>query len=134
MPTNADLVYLDSSALVKLIGNEPESRALMEYLAGQPTLASSRLSSVEVLRAVFRQDPALTRRAETLLAATRMVALAEPVLKLAAQIGPPTLRSLDAIHLAAALTLGDEVDELITYDRRMAEAATDLGFKAASPK
>lgn len=133
MPTNADLVYLDSSALVKLVADEPESSALKLHLSNEPVLASCALAKVEVLRAVRAQGAEAWAQAKGLLRTTRVLSLNDDLLEVAARVGPDVLRSLDAIHLAAALHLGNVVDELITYDRRMAEAASRLGLPTVTP-
>jgi len=62
-----------------------------------------------------------------------LIAIENPILEAAASVGPQTLRSLDAIHLATAQELGDDLGVLITYDRRLAEAAAELGLPVASP-
>lgn len=134
MPTNDRACYLDSSALVKLVIKESESTALRRHLASRHHRTSSEIAQVEVVRAVRKHGPEAVVRAKLMLEKVKLLTLDSEMLNDAADLGPPTLRSLDAIHLAAAMTLRDEVDELITYDRRMAEAATDLGFKTASPK
>lgn len=128
------MIYLESSALVKLIVAEPESSALRAYLAGQAGRVTSQLTRVEVLRAVRRaQRPQTTiRRAERALERIALVPLDERVLFHAASLDPPGLRSLDAIHLATALSL-NRLDALVTYDRRLRDAATDAGLATASP-
>ena len=128
------MIYLESSALVKLVVAEPESSALRAYLAGQTSRVSSQLTRVEVLRAVRRaKRPQTTlRRAEQALELIALTPVDEPILARAASLDPPGLRSLDAIHLATALSL-DRLDALVTYDRRLRDAATDAGLTVASP-
>jgi len=77
-------------------------------------------------------DAALVLAGE-MLETVELVAVTEPLLDAAAELQDPTLRSLDAIHVAAALVLGEDLAELITYDRRMAAAAETLGIAVASP-
>lgn len=128
------MIYLESSALVKLIAAEPGSSALRAYLAGQKGRVSSQLTRVEVLRAVRRTDRSeLTlRRAEQALAIIALTPVDEPVLARAASLEPPRLRSLDAIHLATALSI-DGLDAFVTYDHRLADAAREAGLAVVSP-
>lgn len=128
------MVYLDSSALVKLVIAEAESSALRRYLADEPERASCALARVEVLRAVRGHgSPALTR-ARRLLQRLNLVQIDEELLDAAATLDPRVLRSLDAIHLAAAQLLGGELTAVVTYDRRMATAAGLVDLTVAAPR
>lgn len=133
MPTSADAVYLDTSALVKLVRTEGESVALRRYLTTRPVRTTSALVRVELVRAARRHDAEAVAAAHRLLGEIDLIALDEGVLNTAALI-EPNVRSLDAIHLAAALTLGRGHVELVTYDSRMAAAAASLGLPVASPR
>ncbi len=128
------MTYLDSSALVKLVVSEPESDALRRYLAVRMDRVSSALARVEVRRAVRRRDPSETtrRRADDVLARIALVAVDEPVLRTAASMQPDPLRSLDAVHLATALSLAG-LDIVVTYDQRLADAAVQHGLEVAAP-
>ncbi len=128
------MLYLDSSAIVKLVLPEPESLALRDFLASNEDHISSSLARVEVLRTVRRLDGTENRLrdAERVLARVSRVSMSGPLLASAAVLGPPNLRSLDAIHLATALSL-DGLDAVVTYDRRLADAAADAGLTVASP-
>ena len=128
------MVYLDSSALVKLVVAEPESVALRRYLAGESERASCMLAWVEVHRAVRAQGSAALTRARRLLQRLHLVQLDEELLEAAAALDPRVLRSLDAIHLAAAQVFGGELTALVTYDRRMAVAAGVLELTVAAPR
>jgi predicted nucleic acid-binding protein len=128
------MVYLDSSALVKLVIAEPESTALRRYLRQEPGRASCELARVEVVRAVRSHGAAATTRARQLLRRLDLIQLDDELLDGAAALDAGVLRSLDAIHLAAARTLGDELTAVITYDERMAAAAGVLGLVAVSPR
>ena len=128
------MVYLDSSALVKLVIAEPESLALRRYLADEPERASCALARVEILRAVRAHGPAAFTRARRLLRRLNLVQIDEELLDAAAALDPRVLRSLDAIHLAAARLFGDGLTAVVTYDRRMAEAAGLVDLTVAVPR
>lgn len=128
------MVYLDSSALVKLVIAEPESGALRRYLRREPERASCALARVEVLRAVRTQGPAATTRARRLLQRLSLVRIDDALLEAAAALEPEALRSLDAIHLAAAQLFGDELTAVVTYDGRMAAAANLLDLRVDAPR
>jgi len=132
--TRASLLYLDSSALVKLVVAEPETPALLEFLAEWPHRVSSALARVEVLRAVkrTRAGSAVRRRANRVLARVALIRIDDPVLAGAARVAPPELRTLDAIHLATAQSL-DDLAGIVTYDQRLRRAASRARFKVWSP-
>ena len=127
------MVYLDSSALVKLVVREPESRALRAYLRREPERLSCGLARTEVLRAVRPLGPAAVETARRLLRRIDLVRLDDSLLDAAGMLEPPALRSLDAIHLAAAQLVAPTLRAVVTYDRRMAETAASLGFPVAAP-
>lgn len=128
------MVYLDSSALVKLVVAERESAALRRYLRSQPQRASCALARVEVMRAVRPQGGAAVGRARRLLRRLDLVQLDDELLDAAAALEAGILRSLDAIHLAAAETLADELAAIVTYDDRMTAAARLLGLPVVAPR
>lgn len=128
------VVYLDSSALVKLIVAEVESEALAAYLGDHPTRVSSALARVEVMRAIRPHGPRATARARQLLTRISLLHLDDALLDTAAMLDGDHLRSLDAIHIASAQTVTSDLAALITYDRRMAQAAEDLGLAVAAPR
>jgi predicted nucleic acid-binding protein len=128
------VVYLDSSALVKLVVSEPESSALRRELRGEPDRASCTLARVEVVRAVRPHGAAAVSRARRLLRHIDLVQLDDELLDAAAMLDGGVLRSLDAIHLAAAQTLGDDLDAVITYDERMTTAARLIGLTVRAPR
>jgi len=127
------MVYLDSSALVKLVVNEPESRALRAYLRREPERLSCGLARTEVLRAVRPLGPAAVQTARRLLRNVDLLRLDDALLDAAGMLEPVTVRSLDAIHLAAAQLVAPTLRAVVTYDRRMAVAAASLGFRVAAP-
>ena len=126
--------YLDTSAAAKLVVREPESRALRRYLTGrsEPPFTSD-LTRTELVRAVRRVDPTLTTVARSVLDACTIVEMPAATFERAAVVEPATLRSLDALHLAAALTAGDGLDAIITYDERLAAAAALVGVRTIGP-
>ena len=119
------MLYLDTSALVKLVVVEPESAALGRWLADQPNLvrASSVMVRVEMPRAAWRADPAALPDSYRLIRQIVEVELSDEVLSRAAGVRPPALRSIDAIHLASALTLRRELTAFVAYDKRLLAAA-----------
>lgn len=126
--------YLDSSALVKLVVEEPETEALGRTLEAWPELATSRLARVEVPRALAAKGGAAVEAGREVIDALLLVPLDDVVLDLAAALGPPVLRSLDAVHLASAISLGDDLGVLITYEERMLAAAGPVGVVVLAPR
>jgi predicted nucleic acid-binding protein len=128
------LLYLDSSALVKLVVAEPETPALLEFLAEWPDRVSSALARVEVIRAVKRAalGPRARRRAVLVLARIALVRIDDALLAAAARVQPPELRTLDAIHVATARSL-DGLAGIVTYDGRLRRAAARARFRVWSP-
>jgi predicted nucleic acid-binding protein len=129
---SGSLAYLDSSAYVKLVLPEPESGALVHWLRRWPEQVSASLLRVEVSHAVRLHGPEAVARARRLWTRMTFVGLTEPLLDTAASI-PLQVRSLDAIHLAAALSLGDDLAGLVTYDQRLGSAARAYGIVVHSP-
>ncbi|MFN8545496.1 MAG: type II toxin-antitoxin system VapC family toxin [Candidatus Binatia bacterium] len=127
------MVYLDASALVKLVVLEPESRALRAYLRREPERVSCGVARTEVLRAVRPLGPAAVETARRLLRSVNLIRLDDTLLDAAGILEPLALRSLDAIHLAAAELVAPALRAVVTYDRRMAAAAAALGFPVAAP-
>jgi len=132
---NGSILYLDSSALVKLILPEEETLALFRLLLSWPYRIASQIGFVEVYRAVRRAslDHAVLRRAEEVMATIHFMELGMDALGEAVCLEPLLLRSLDAIHVASALTLKYELGAFVTYDRVMADAARRLDLKVLSP-
>lgn len=132
------MIYLDSSAAVKLVREEPWSADLGGWLDEHPdeALASSVLVEVEVWRALRRAEPAALGRAPAVVARLHRVDLDTVIRATAAAYDLPTLRSLDAIHLATAQILHGQAGPLVgfvAYDDRLLEAATSMGLPAVSP-
>lgn len=127
------MLYLDSSAIVKLVLVERETDALRSYVQDGRPLASSALAITETLRAVKREDPDQEPQARLILTALTLVEVSRDILEHAGTMPPTNLRALDAIHIATALALGDELDALVTYDARMADAARNAGLRVDAP-
>jgi hypothetical protein len=129
--------YLDASAIVKLAALESETAALRVHLAQYDSRVTSRLATVEVTRALARRGAdTMSAGADPLSEVMRnlhLVELDEAVAARAAAIQPTTLRSLDAIHLASALALGEELAAVVTYDARLASAAGAAGITVLAP-
>jgi predicted nucleic acid-binding protein len=128
------VLYLDSSALVKLVIAEDESAALRRYLRRHRARASCVLARVELLRAARPHGTAALTRARRLLRRLDLVQLDDELLDDAAMLDAGILRSLDAIHLAAARVFGDELTAVVTYDGRMAEAAARAHLSVETPR
>lgn len=133
------LYYLDSSALVKLVRDEPESPDLRRFLAAED-LVSSELVLTEVPRAVRRaaaREPALPvkrliEQTEELLDAVALLPLDRALLAAAGALAEPALRALDAIHLAAAIA-ATPIDAFVGYDERQSAAARLAGLRTVMP-
>jgi len=125
-------IYLDSSALVKLVVEEPESEDLRTFV-GDRVVVSSIVARTEVIRAVARTEPERVGAAEKVLAETSLIIIDWPLASAAAWVEPASIRSLDAIHLATAQRLEVGLEALVTYDRRMVDAAQMAGLRVASP-
>jgi predicted nucleic acid-binding protein len=129
-------LYLDSSALVKLVQREAETDALRRFLRQHPAdeRVTSVLARVEVGRAVLRGGPRAVAHARRQLARLYQVAMDVELLDRAAMLAPGSLLlSLDAIHLAPAQMLDSDFRAVVTYDQRLAGAAAALGMAVAAP-
>jgi predicted nucleic acid-binding protein len=128
------VVYLDTSALVKLVLPEPETDKLLELIFGH-TPVSSIVARVELRRAVQRvgAHPHLTTRADAVLAELDVVPLSLDIAERGGRLPGPQLRALDAIHLASALTL-EQIGGFVAYDRRLAKAAAEQGLNVLAPQ
>ena len=126
--------YVDTSALTKLVVAEPETKALRKWFAAADrTPVSSDLTRTELLRAVRRAAPDRMVHARDVLDSLVLLQLTTDTFEAAATLEPTLLRTLDAIHLAAALTLGDELEGIVAYDERLAQAALALGIHVIAP-
>ncbi|HZE39992.1 MAG TPA: type II toxin-antitoxin system VapC family toxin [Stackebrandtia sp.] len=129
------LIYLDTSAAAKLVHTESESAALGTYLVEriQSVLASSTLLYPELVRAVSRHRPQLRPRAVALMQRIMTVPMDWDIVTSSATIGTPMLRTLDALHLATATSIKDELDAFVSYDKRLCDAALEVGMTVDSP-
>lgn len=125
--------YLDSSAVVKLVIAEPESAALRRYVRRRRLLVSSALARTEVLRALLAFGEVALAQGRRVLRTIELMRVNDRVFGAAGTLLPAEVRSLDAIHLATAQQLGDDLGAVVTYDVRMADAAAKLGLKTHSP-
>jgi predicted nucleic acid-binding protein len=126
-------VYLDTSAFMKLITPEAETAALQHYLVSRSLRVSSALLRTEALRAAIRISQEHVAKVRRQLRRVAMVDVSRELLEQAGSLMPADLRSLDAIHVAAALSLGDDLGDLVTYDGRMISAALAQGLNVVSP-
>jgi predicted nucleic acid-binding protein len=129
------VIYLDTSAFVKLIQGERETPALQQFLTERPgtTPVSSALLVVETRRAILRTAPGQLARTDLLLTRIDQVDITRAVLEAASRLPDPSVRSLDAIHLATALQLDRDLEALVTYDSRLASAAGRQGLPVVTP-
>jgi predicted nucleic acid-binding protein len=135
------VLYLDASAVMKLVVEEPESAALRELVELERSRASSELLLAEIPRAVRRrvwpdataEAPALVARGERELAAMYLIAVTRSILALAGTLEGPLLRALDAVHMATAMTYPAGLTAFVSYDDRQLEAADRAALPVASP-
>jgi uncharacterized protein len=127
------LIYVDTSALMKLVWPEQGTEATYAFVGDREDLISSALLTVEARRAAFRAEPAALPRVDLLLARFEYIQLSDAVIETASRLPDPMLRSLDAIHLATALLIRDDIDALLSYDERLLAAASAHGLPTAAP-
>jgi predicted nucleic acid-binding protein len=136
---DAGIVYADTSAVVKLVVREAETDAMTEAATEWERIATSEIATIELPRAVKRArtdgraEVADDRTVLELLAALEIVSLTDDVRAVAASAEPPELRTLDAIHLASAVTLGASMRAVATYDDRLERAARSAGLRTIRP-
>jgi len=129
------VIYLDTSALAKLIIREAETAALGQWLQERAAQlwVTSIIGRVELVRLARRSTTAATNGARLLLAGLDTIPLAEHVAEVAQTTGSATLRTLDAVHLASALSVRDELTAFCCYDRRLRDAAGEVGLPVHAP-
>lgn len=129
------MIYLDSSALLKLLFEESESAALASWITERTDtpMVSSELAKIEVVRATRRLDSAVVPAARALVAQLDLLPLSSGLIEEATDTGEPFLRTLDAIHLASALSIRNELTAFVAYDNRLVSAAQAAGIEPTSP-
>ncbi|HYA00334.1 MAG TPA: type II toxin-antitoxin system VapC family toxin [Candidatus Binatia bacterium] len=131
--SSGGLSYVDSSAFMKLVVEEPESSALRRHLAAGNGQTSSALLLTEVSRAAIRVSQAHLAHARRLFTEIDLIDVDRSLLERAGDLQPAEVRSLDAIHLATAMALSSDLAEVVTYDGRMADAALQWGMRVVAP-
>lgn len=127
------MIYIDTSALLRVIFPDDTTPALQRYLGRDPALVSSALLRVEARRGTVRRAPLRLPQVDVVLSEVEVVGIGDAVVESAGRLSDPNLRSLDAIHLATALLINEDVDALLTYDIRLADAARAHGLEVVSP-
>ena len=131
------MIYLDTSALVKLVRQEPGTVELFDWLNADERVAARRVSSVlaevELSRALRRSSPKALVHVPIVLSDLYLIEMTQVVRRTAASYDDPLLRSLDAVHLATAQVLAGGLDAFVTYDKRLSEAAAGVGLPVAAP-
>jgi predicted nucleic acid-binding protein len=124
--------YLDTSAIAKFVRPEAETKPLRRWLTGKGWILSD-LHRTELRRAAARAGGRALARCERLLAESDVIRIDAEVFDRAGRLDPAGLRSLDALHLAAAMTLGPDLAGVVVYDERLRSAAIAVGIAVASP-
>jgi len=124
--------YLDTSATAKLVRPEAETAQLRRWLRPRTWLTSD-LQRTELRRAAARAGGRAPARADRILTEIDLIAVTPEVFDAAGRLSLVSLRSLDAIHLAAALTLGPDLAGIVAYDDRLAGNAEALGITVKAP-
>lgn len=127
------MIYLDTSALLKLVWWEEGSDELTSQVGNRTDLVSSSLLTVEARRSALRNDRRTLPKVDLLLDQFTLIDISGAIIESASRLPDPMLRSLDAIHLATAILLQEDLDVLLTYDTCMLAAATSYGLTAAAP-
>ncbi|MHA6619732.1 type II toxin-antitoxin system VapC family toxin [Pseudonocardia sp. DLS-67] len=130
------MIYLDTSALLKLVKDDeaegPTLRAHLERTA-EAGLVSSTLLAVEARRGMLRIRPDGLPKVDLILSEVAQIGISDAVIESASRLPDPLLRSLDAIHLATALMIRDDIESVVTYDSRLLAAAEAHGLPTAAP-
>ena len=127
------MIYVDTSALMKLVWPERGTEAADAFVGDREDLISSTLLTVEGRHAAMRSEPAALPRVDLLLARFELIHMSDAVIETASRLPDPMLRTLDAIHLATALLIRDDIDVLLSYDDRLLAAAASHGLPTTAP-
>lgn len=128
-------LYLDSSAFLKVVIEEPETPSLRAYLAARDSRrVSSALLRTETLRAVRELGPDALTAVREGLRRIELIGIDDRLLDVAGLLEPAILRTLDALHVASAMTVGDDLEAVVTYDERMAAASRLVGLPVVAPR
>jgi predicted nucleic acid-binding protein len=130
------MIYLDTSATVKLVAAEEDSGALIDWLNAQPdeSLVTSAVGHIELIRAAARTGPKAVALARNVASMIDTLVLTDAIASAVATVPPPELRTLDAIHLATAHVHRKALTAFCAYDRRLLEAAESQGLPTVSPR
>ena len=128
-------LYLDASAFVKVVIEETETAAVRAFLANRGVRrVSSALLRTESLRAIRHLGPDALATVREGLRRVDLIGIDDRILDAAGTLEPQVLRTLDAIHLATAMAVGDDLEAIVTYDERMVDAARLMGLSTATPR
>jgi predicted nucleic acid-binding protein len=126
------MYYLDASAILKLIIEEKETVKLERFISDKN--CTSKISRIEVMRVINSAIPEAAESAQRTLSKFDYVNISEPVIRIAESfLGLPSLRSLDSIHVASALSVSNEIEGIISYDKKMISNAQSLGLTVHTP-
>lgn len=130
---DGELIYLDPAAILRLVIESPETDALRDELSCWPERVTSSVSKPEVVREARRRSAEAEGLARKVLSGLALVNVDEEVLRLATELGVPDVRTLDALHVATALSLAGDLGAFVSYDGRMLLAADAAGLKVLVP-
>jgi predicted nucleic acid-binding protein len=130
------MIYLDTSATVKLVAAEEESAALISWLNAHPdeNLVTNAVGHIELIRTAARTGPNAVALAQNVSSTIDTLVLTDTIASAAATIPPAELRTLDAIHLATANLHRRSLTAFCAYDRRLLAAAESLGLPTVCPR
>lgn len=129
------VIYLDATALGRMIASSPETPPLLSYLRSEPSRAwfTCALARVDLLRLAAQTHPQAEERAREVLASCDLVAVTDRLIDAAAGLRPTPASTSQALHLAAAVTAGSRLHALVTYDPELANAARQHHISVISP-
>ena len=130
----SDVAYIDTSAFVKLFVEEPESDAVAAAIGSSWTrMVASEILAVEAFRTALRRGGEAPELAAQLLRQVILLPFSTEIRTDSYRLSPPELRTLDAIHLATAISVADQIGAIFTYDKRLAQASSDAGLRVVAP-